>query len=240
LLLEDLRPALQGDQLTGCSQAVARAAVLELVGLQVPSWSDVRMRRFDWLVEPARTPASNLMGMYAQLLPGFIDRYGERLNHDERQIISRVSVSPACPLYQPVGDIFCLEHVDYRLDNMLIGGPAAAPNVTVVDWQSVKLGKPLNDVAYFMGGGLQPELRRSVEQEIVREYHTALCRAGVTNLNWRRCWDEYRRGSFAGFGVTVIASMLVQQTARGDEMFVTMARRHARHALDLGASEFLD
>ena len=39
--------------------------------------------------------------------------------------------------------------------------------------------------------------------------------------------------------VTVIASMLVQQTERGDEMFTAMARRHSRHALDLGSAEFL-
>jgi hypothetical protein len=39
--------------------------------------------------------------------------------------------------------------------------------------------------------------------------------------------------------VTVIASMMVQQTERGDEMFITMARRHSRHTLDLGAEEFL-
>lgn len=32
---------------------------------------------------------------------------------------------------------------------------------------------------------------------------------------------------------------LVQQTERGDAMFVAMARRHARHALDLGSAEFL-
>jgi hypothetical protein len=40
--------------------------------------------------------------------------------------------------------------------------------------------------------------------------------------------------------VTVIASMIVQQTERGDEMFIAMATRHARHALDVGADEFLD
>jgi hypothetical protein len=28
-------------------------------------------------------------------------------------------------------------------------------------------------------------------------------------------------------------------TARGNEMFTAMARRHARHALDLGSAEFI-
>jgi hypothetical protein len=39
--------------------------------------------------------------------------------------------------------------------------------------------------------------------------------------------------------MAVAASMLVERTARGDEMFLTMARRHARHALDLDAAALL-
>jgi hypothetical protein len=33
--------------------------------------------------------------------------------------------------------------------------------------------------------------------------------------------------------------MLVERTDRGDRMFLTMADRHARHALDLDAAEVL-
>ena len=73
----------------------------------------------------------------------------------------------------------------------------------------------------------------------MRTYHEGLLARGVTGFPWEACWEHYRRGVFAGFGVTVIASMLVQRTERGDEMFTVMARRHARHALDLGAGEFL-
>lgn len=239
LLLEDMRPARQGDQLAGCSAAVARAAVLELVGLQAPTWCRSDLARYDWL-DAGDTPSIPMMDLYGQLLPGFIDRYGRALADDEREIISRVAEAPACPLFQPPAEIFCLEHVDYRLDNLLIDSSRTPPRVTVVDWQSVRLGKPMNDVAYFLGAGLLPEVRRGVERDIVGAYHAALAAAGITGFDWRRCWDDYRRGSFSGFGVTVIASMIVQQTPRGDEMFIAMARRHARHALDLGAGEFLD
>ena len=96
----------------------------------------------------------------------------------------------------------------------------------------------MNDVAYFLGAGLLPEHRQQAEESIVRDYHAALNEAGV-DFSWDDCWTGYRKGSFSGFGVTVIASMIVQQTERGDEMFTVMARRHARHALDLGADEFL-
>jgi hypothetical protein len=240
LVLEDLHPAEQGDQLSGCGTEVARAAVLELVGLQLPSWCDGELAGHDWLSGGAGESAAAMQGLYAQLLGPFLARYGHALADDEQRILSRVAESPGCPLFQPPGTPFCLEHVDYRLDNMLIDTTRSPPRVTVVDWQSVRLGKPLNDVAYFLGAGLVPELRREVEQDLVREYHGRLTAGTGIDFDWAQCWEDYRRGAFSGFGVTVIASMIVQQTLRGDEMFVTMARRHARHALDLDAEAFLD
>jgi len=236
--LEDMAPAEQGDQLGGCSVEVARAAVLELVGLQAPSWCDESLKQYDWLYT-LQEPELTTQMLYSQLLPGFLERYGDRLEADERDIIARVGESPECPLFVPAETPFCLEHVDYRLDNMLIDATHSPPKVTVVDWQSLRLGPPMNDVAYFLGAGMLPEDRRGAEEDIVRAYHQALTGAGVEGYGWDACWTDYRKGSFSGFGVTVIASMIVQQTERGDEMFTVMARRHARHALDVGAEEFL-
>jgi aminoglycoside phosphotransferase (APT) family kinase protein len=167
-----------------------------------------------------------------------MERYGDRLEADERQLIERVAGSNGPPFAYP-DEPLSLIHVDYRLDNLLIDASADPPRVTTVDWQSITLGSPLSDVAYFLGAGLLPDDRRGVEAGIVREYHTALQAAGVGNYSWERCWSDYRRGVFAGLSVTVIASMLVQETERGNDMFTAMARRHSRHALDLGAEEFL-
>lgn len=238
LLLEDMAPAEQGDQLRGCSAEVARAAVLELVGLQTPFWCDDALRRYDYLYTEADSVAG-VKDLYAQVLPSFLDRYGDALADDEQRIIAQVADAPACPLFEPPSMPFCLEHVDYRLDNLLIDERSSPPKITVVDWQSVRLGKPLNDVAYFLGAGLVPDVRRAVEQDIVGEYHRSLVSAGIDDYAWTDCWQDYRRGSFAGFGVTVVASMIVEETPRGNEMFTAMARRHARHALDLHADEFL-
>jgi aminoglycoside/choline kinase family phosphotransferase len=240
LLLEDLRPATQGDQLAGCTPDVARAAVLELVGLHAPRWCDASLRGVGWLGESGEAGAEAFCGIYRQLLGPFFDRYGARLQPDERAIIEAVGDAPHGPLFSPTREPFSLIHVDYRLDNLLFDRRFDPPRVAVVDWQSITLGPPLNDVAYFLGAGLLPEARRPVEAAIVREYHAALRAAGVAGYDWARCWNDYRRGTFAGFGVTVIASMMVQQTERGDEMFTAMARRHAQHALDLAAAEFLD
>ena len=238
LLLEDLSPARQGDQLAGCSAGVARAAVLELVGLHAPSWCEHSLRGIDWLGQPDAVGAEVTRALYRQHLPGFLNRYGARLAADEIAIIEAVGSSSGAP-FEALPSPFSLIHIDYRLDNLLIDERTHPPKISVVDWQSITLGSPLGDVAYFLGAGLVPEERRRVEGDIVRAYHAKLGAAGIHGYPWTQCWNDYRCGSFAGFSVTVIASMLVQQTARGDEMFTTMARRHSRHAIDVGAREFL-
>jgi hypothetical protein len=238
LLLEDLAPGEQGDQLGGCSAEIAQAAVLELVGLHAPSWCDASLRGQLWLGEPSEPMIQLGRALYQAQLPGFLQRYGPHLEADEAAIIERVASSTAAP-FELLPDAWSLVHVDYRLDNLLIDESSSPPRITAVDWQSITLGNPLADVAYFMGAGLLPELRREAEPAIVRAYHEALAKAGVDGYDWDQCWSDYRKGTFAGFAVTVIASMMVQQTERGDEMFVAMARRHSRHAIDLGAEEFL-
>jgi hypothetical protein len=238
LLLEDLSPAVQGDQLAGCSVDVARASVLELVGLHAPSWNDETLRGKDWLGEPDAESTALNRALYQGNIDGFADRYGPNLKEDELAIIREVAGAEP-----PMGDMlptpFSLVHIDYRLDNLLIDETSSPPKITAVDWQSISLGSPLADVAYFLGAGLRSETRRQVEEKIVRAYHSALQGAGIKDYGWEACWTDYRKGVFAGFFVTVIASMIVERTERGDEMFLTMARRHARHAIDLNCDVFL-
>jgi hypothetical protein len=61
----------------------------------------------------------------------------------------------------------------------------------------------------------------------------------VSGYDWDRCWHDYRRGTWAGMLMAVAASMLVERTARGDQMFMTMAHRHATQISDLDAALLL-
>ena len=241
VLMEDLAPASQGDQLAGCDARVAATAVSELVGLHAPSWCDRSLCDLEWLYASATggDEEGGTLELYRAQLPGFLDRYGHALAPDEARIIADLGAADNGPLADTLPDVFSLVHVDYRLDNLLIGDSDGQCTATVVDWQSITLGAPLNDVAYFLGAGMLAPERRAAEEAIVKDYHAGLSRSGVSGFDWADCWQAYRRGVFAGFSVAVIASMLVQRTERGDQMFIAMATRHARHALDLGGGEFL-
>jgi hypothetical protein len=236
---ENLAPGEQGDQLLGCDPVVAKAALTELVGLHAPSWCDQSLRGLTWLRDEELAQSSATMDMYRAQLDGFIERFAPHLTEDEQWIIKQVGAVENSPFTASFPEPFSLIHVDYRLDNLMIDRSGGSCKITALDWQSITLGAPMNDVAYFIGAGLEPEVRRPVEEDLVKGYYQDLVNAGVQDFGWEACWQNYRSGAFAGFAVTVIASMLVQRTERGDEMFATMARRHARHALDLNAQEFL-
>lgn len=238
VLMSDEAPAEPGDQIAGCGEEVARAAVLELTGLHGPSWNDASLLEAGWLNRPSRKYAAALHHRYTCLLPGFLDRYGHRLDDDARDILRLYGDAESAWTGELI-DPFSLVHIDYRLDNLLIDNRASPPAITAVDWQSITIGLPLGDVAYFLGGSLDPVLRRRCEKEIVSAYHQRLLAAGIDGYSWDACWQDYRLGAFAGFGVCVIASMMVRETERGNEMFVAMTRRHTQHALDLNSAELL-
>ena len=235
LLLEDLAPARTGDQLAGCTPAEATTAIRELVGLHAPLWDDPSLKELPWLHRDRSDQQAFLLGLLPQWWDGFRERYTEVLGQEVHEAGDL--------LFAKLGDYilgdtepWTVVHGDYRLDNLLFLSQEGDTTVTVVDWQTVTHGPALQDVAYFIGAGLLPAERREHEHGLVRLYHDLLVHSGVDGYGWDRCWHDYRRGAWSGLVMAIAASMLVERTERGDEMFMAMAHRHARHALDLDSA----
>ena len=238
LLLEDLAPAVAGDQLTGCGAEEAAVAVAELVNLHAPRWGDESLASLDWLHNDTAEGREMMAVMLPSLWDGFQHRYAADLLPHVEQAGDTLFAGMRSWL-APSDSPRTVVHGDYRLDNLLFAPGPAARLAGVVDWQTCAFGPGVRDVAYFIGAGLVPEERARVEEELVRRYHADLEAAGVSGYGWDRCWEEYRRGTWAGLLMAVGAAMMVERTPRGDEMFLTMADRHARHALDLEAPDLL-
>ena len=236
LLLEDLAPADQGDQLDGCSPDFAARVLEQAVAYHAPRWADPALERIEWLNRSTPKRAAGTAALIESLFPAFLERFGSRL---APEVIAGLEAGMArgAPWWMGAGGARTLFHGDLRLDNLLIGdGP---DDLWVVDWQTLVLGNGVADVSYFIGGNLLPDTRRAVEVDLVRGYLDALRAAGVDDLSWDECWRLYRHGSWHGAFLGVGASMLVAPTERGDRMFVTDIDRHVRHALDLDAIDVI-
>ncbi|TVS17037.1 MAG: DUF1679 domain-containing protein [Gammaproteobacteria bacterium] len=236
LMMEDLAPAVQGDQISGCDPAAAALAMRELGKLHGPRWDDHALREIPWLSAQNDESAAMVLGLWNSVFPGFKVRYANHLRPEHRKLLDALAERfdrYVAPRSTPA----TVTHGDYRLDNMLFGGPYP---LTVVDWQSPGLGNGTADAAYFMGTSFdQAAERRECERDLLDAYYETLLGYGIAGYTQDDCWRDYVRASVAGLVMAVIASMIVGQTPRGDEMFMAMARRSAEMALDLGAIDSL-
>lgn len=235
LVMEDLAPAEQGDQITGCTVAEATLAIDEAARLHGPRWGDPTLRELAWL--DRSSTQGGLVGMLGMIWDAFVDRY--RATLDPVTLEAGPQLAALAPrMSSVVPAALTPVHSDFRLDNMLFGG---ARPLVVVDWQTVQLGVGPSDVAYFLGNAFDADVRRGCERELVTRYHRALVDDyGVSDYPFDRCWDDYVRASYASLLMAVFASMMVGRTDRGDAMFMAMANRSAQMAADLDAPSLIN
>src|SRR4051794_20428778 len=225
LVLEDIAPATQGDQIAGCSPEQARLALQALAQLHAPLLADPQLADTAWLERDSPLDQA----IMSQLLPAFLERYADRVKPEHAEVCRRLVASLDGYNAERSGQQG-LVHGDYRLDNMLFGGERG---FAVVDWQTVGWGNAMTDASYFLGNGLTVEDRRTHEQSLLRDYQ-----AGV-GLDWETCWEGYRRQAFVGILMVVAPAMIVERTERGDDMFMTSLERFAQQVLDLDALDLL-
>ena len=232
LVLEDMAPAEQGDQVTGCGVDRARTAVIELAGLHGPRWEDPALADHEFLSRRnGPEDVEQILGLWSMFLPGFLATYERYLAPDGVALLNEFG-SRLGSWLDGRSAPFTIVHGDYRLDNLLFATPAGGPPVTAVDWQTPGHGAPVGDLAYFCGAGLVPPQRREAEASLLESYAEALATHGV-DIDRVWLWTQYRCEAFAGVVMSVVASQIVGSTDRSEAMFAAMATRHVQHCLDL-------
>lgn len=234
LMMEDLAPAEQGDQLKGVTLDQARRVVVQAARLHASHWGDESLDEIPWVSGSKAAPASMVTDeMVGALWQGFKARYADRVQ----------------PRWVEAGDWLsqrfagfggghdgprCLTHNDFRPDNMMFASAAGGYPVTVLDWQSFAYGAGPTDLAYFLAGALPPEVRRAHEPEFLQLYLDTLTSLGVRGYDMADLKRHYARGAYLLFGTAFFAAMVVTQTERGDRMFLQMLGSAAEHMWDHG------
>ena len=239
LLMADMAPAVQGDQIAGCTTAEAALAVEALAGLHGPSWGDRRWFDLPSIVmpKPGDAEAAKGLGDVAVMAADItLDKLGGKVS-DEDRVTLTTSMALVSPWLMAEPERFSLMHGDYRLDNLLFDPERT--RVTVVDWQTIGLGLPARDLAYFTATSLRPDDRAGLERDLVQRYHRALVGYGVPDYDLQTCWQDYRLGVLQAPLLTTLGYAFAASTERGDEMILTMLRRGCRAIRELDAIELV-
>lgn len=239
LLLADMAPAEQGDQIAGCTPAEATLAVLALADLHGPTWADPQWANFPGIAMPKPEPDSAKgFGDVAKMAADItLDKIGDRLSPADQDTM-RTAMSVVTPWLLAEPDRFAILHGDYRLDNMLFDPDRT--RITVVDWQTLGSGLPARDLSYFTATSLDPAVRAAAEADLVTAYHDRLRSHGVTGYDRETCWQDYRLGMLQAPLITVLGTAFASSTARGDDMMVTMAQRGCQAIRDLGTLDLIN
>ncbi len=223
LMMHDLAPAEQGDQLSGCSPEQAELAIRQIAKLHGPRWGDESLDELDWLNGSSQSEPTD-PAMVALLWEGFKDRYADRISSDAREA-GEVLVANYAQYTAPFEGPRTIAHGDYRLDNMLFGSEAGGFPLAVVDWQTPAYGAGAGDVAYFIGTSVPRAVRPKHEQALLDAYFEELSKYDIGSYSKEYLFNDYRRYALNGYAMAIFASMVVQQTPRGDDMFFAMADR---------------
>lgn len=235
LLLEDLSPSRQGDQLAGASIGQIEAALRQAARLHAPYWGKAALNDIAWL-QPAPSTTAMIRQMVPPLYAQFRERYATRLAPEIFEMgdafVARVDAYFGIT---PVANT--IQHRDFRVDNILYSPDGKQAHV--VDWQTLGIGAGASDVAYLIGTSIaDAAVRAREEKRLVRYYADELRSLGVA-CDAEEIWREYRLYGFSGFLMAIIASMNVGRTERGDEMFAVMAERPALQVLHLDSLSLL-
>ena len=209
LLLEDLAPAHSGSQTRGCSQTEARIAIHQIARFHAHWWESPGLDKFKWLSAMEIPGDVGLAHFREQLWPAFLRKVNIPLPDEViklGEMLGEYKGRVARYLFTKKPQT--LVHGDYQLENMMFGA-TEEEKFFVVDWQFMKRGCGIWDVAYFLSQSLTQEDRKATEMSILHGYLKILDDYGVQNYSFDNAMFDYRLSLIRRFGnlVTTIAAM---------------------------------
>ncbi|MAU81647.1 phosphotransferase [Gordonia sp. Z-3] len=226
LLLEDMAPAEQGDQIAGADPQAVTAVAVAAAGLHAPRWCDETLLTEAGLNLPTAEDADMMQEFLVPMADTFRERFAP--TGPDSAALDHL-VAHAHDWLVASDQPYTIIHSDLRLDNILFDPDGTA---TVVDWQTIAAGPPLRDIAFLVSTSLSVTDRRAHERAIVSAYHDALCTRGIADYSAAQCWNDYVDGLLHTLLLVVFGAGAAQPTERGDRMFATMLSRGAAAVAD--------
>lgn len=239
LLLEDLAPRVPGVQAEGVEVERARGAIRNLAGLHVPRWNDASLFEYEFLTSTRDPDRASFLGKLTRSAAvKFIELYRDALSAADVETLQQ-STEVFESWAKSANTHFALLHGDYRLDNLMFGEDP--DDVVALDWQTMVIGPPTRDLAYFLGTCLEIEERRRSERSLVDFYYQELTRRGVQGYSAEACFRDYCIGHVQAVLITTVGCVFAtgERSAGSDGMFLAMARRSCAAIRDLQTLEQL-
>jgi hypothetical protein len=191
LVLEDLARARNGNSIAGCSADEVARVLFTLARLHATWWQAHDLANASWLRLRFLVAPEVMAGAFSDSWPSFL----RKLSIPVTSQISEMGDWIEQNLHEAATTLFdsgprTLIHNDVQADNLFFG--EVDEEVIFIDWQMATYARCVIDVADWVRGQLEPEVRRTAEPQLLRLYHDALVANGVKDYIFEQCLADYR------------------------------------------------
>ena len=239
LLIEDLAPALVGDEAAGVSVEQSERAIRNLATFHAAWWESPRLEMLDWMPFVNAPVHQSAQQSYQQAWPKFCELFGDKISSRMMGIGEEMREHIIDLLNAMEPQPRTIIHGDFRGDNVFYGDGTTAPAFTAIDWQISSKGRGIFDVAYFLCTSIDPVLRKAHEERLVRLWHDAISESNdTTSYTFDDAFHDYRVSALYMHTYTVIAlGSMDFANERGLMLFNEWLRRRAMAIEDLDCGE---
>jgi len=243
LVLEDLGDWDLGDQVAGTTLPRARTIMQALADLHGAFWNQVDDGDWEWL--PNNYPSVMSEGLSAGTeasWDSFIDLFADELTPALSNAKSAYMAGLAGAQNWMNSTPRTIIHGDYRMDNLFFRESGGDIEVACCDFQAPVRGRGIQELAYFMSGSIDTEMRREHEQDLIRLWlDTLASRHGVTDYSFDEAFYDYRVGILMMWTyVVIVGGGMAAENERGDNWVSAMVSRSIAAMEDHDCLSLLD
>jgi hypothetical protein len=227
LVMEDVSPAVGGDQVAGLSLEHVQLALDAVAALHANWWNRTELVALESAIQPfGEGPWAGTGARVAAAWPAFerflvgrasaaLVRVGGRMASAIEPLMADMARAPRT-----------LCHGDFRADNLMFAQGADGTTLITLDWQVALQARGAVDVSQLLSLSVTTDLRRAHETALLRRYHDRLVAGGVGDYAYDAFFHDYRRGLLIGFFYVILtggANDLTQP--RAEALFDSAVRR---------------
>jgi hypothetical protein len=239
LLIEDLAPAVVGDETAGVSVENSELAIRNLAKFQAAWWESPKLESLDWMPYVNAPVHQQAQGSYQQAWAPFCQMFGDRISPLMLEIGDQMQnhVVDLLNYHEPAPRTII--HGDFRGDNVFYGDGAATKDFYAIDWQISSKGRGIFDVAYFLCTSVDPTIRKTHEMRLIRLWHDIIGEnADLSGYPYEQAVEDYRVSALYMHVYTVIALGTMDfANERGLMLFNQWLHRRATAIEDLDCAE---
>jgi len=198
LLMEDCSHYTAADpQLEGLTYEQTKIIALKIADFHARWWDDENLFSFPWVLK-IKEPDMAAM---------FIDNFRAYWNacaqiEDFRKVLpdggweAGLKINEQRPwlIENAPDDKLTIFHYDLRADNMFFDWDNPEDPLIVFDWSLASIGRGVSDISFLLGFSVATELRRQIENDMVKLYYEHLLDRGISGYTFDECWTDYLKG----------------------------------------------